>query len=263
MPAVGVEDVDPGVAVAVGHVQPAVGRGRRVGDHVERPGRPFDGVRPGHEPGVGGHAGRAERAQERAVGPEDAQRVVHVVGAVHGVVGADADPMRVGEDALAPGVEEAAVAVEDQHRVLAPAEGVDTVGGVGGDAGHLDERPAFGQLLPAPQDLEFDLVGPSAHRTTPHPVSRGPPIGATGRSGRYRVAPVLRACADRRPLLGSCGTAGQPLRGTAVPRQRLSAQPVRAARPRRSRCARRDRGCRAARPPPRPCPGLRGGRWPP
>src|SRR5207247_268486 len=54
----------------------------------------------------------------------------------------------------APGPEELAVAVEDDDGVRAAREAEDVVLGVHGDARHLDEVPAFGQLAPAVYDLK-------------------------------------------------------------------------------------------------------------
>lgn len=48
------------------------------------------------------------------------------------------------------------VSIENDHRMLAPIEGVDPVLGVGGDASDLDEAPSFRQLLPAFEHLVFD-----------------------------------------------------------------------------------------------------------
>ena len=56
--------------------------------------------------------------------------------------------MRAREDALAPGAEEIAVAVEHDHRVLAAVEDVDVVVAVDADAADFLERPAGRQLRP-------------------------------------------------------------------------------------------------------------------
>ena len=52
------------------------------------------------------------------------------------------------EQALAPGAQEIAVAVEHHHRVLAAIEDVDLVLAVDADRGDVLERPAVGQLRP-------------------------------------------------------------------------------------------------------------------
>ena len=68
-------------------------------------------------------------------GRAPAHRVVAVVGAIEIVVGVDVQPVRAMEDALAPGAQEIALAVEHHHGVLAAIEDVDLVLAVDGDGG--------------------------------------------------------------------------------------------------------------------------------
>src|SRR5438105_271893 len=72
-------------------------------------------------------AGRAECPREGAHGGKYLHGMADVVGAIHGVVGSDRDPVRPGELALAPRAEEPALPVEDDDRVLAAVEDVDPV----------------------------------------------------------------------------------------------------------------------------------------
>ena len=84
-------------------------------------------------------------AVERAV----ADGVVAVVGQPQRVVGRHVDAVRAVEDALAPGAQEVALAVEDDHRVRAAVERVDPVLPVHPDRGHVRvELPPGRQLRP-------------------------------------------------------------------------------------------------------------------
>ena len=65
------------------------------------------GRAPRHEAGIRRLAFLAERLEQLAVGLEDADGVIHVVGAVDSIVGADEDAVRIGEYVLAqmsPGI---------------------------------------------------------------------------------------------------------------------------------------------------------------
>ena len=109
--------VDARVAVAVGDVEVALRRQRGVGAAVER---------------LAAHIGRrlagdADRQQHLAVEGALADRVVAVVGQPDRLVRRHVDAVRPREDALAPGAQQVAVAVEHEHRVLAAVEGVDVV----------------------------------------------------------------------------------------------------------------------------------------
>jgi hypothetical protein len=59
------------------------------------------------------------------------------------------DAVRTGaEHALAPGAQEVAVAIEDNHRMLAAVEDIHVILGVHRDASHIDELPARRELFP-------------------------------------------------------------------------------------------------------------------
>ena len=140
MGAVGRILVDPCVAVAVGNVEVAVAG---VNGHV---GAAVEGVAT-HE--AGRLAADAQGEQHRAVQIALADGVVAVVGAEDGIVGTHGYAVGPGVSALAPGPEEVAVLVEDDHGVLAPVEGIDVVVGVHAHCGYFFESPAVGQLAPA------------------------------------------------------------------------------------------------------------------
>ena len=132
------EFVHAGVAVAVGDVDLAFGRQRRMGAAVER---------------LAAHERRrlvrdADGQQHLAVGRAFAHRVVAVIGAVEIVVGVDVQAVRAVEQPFAPAFDEIAIAVEHHHRVLAAIEDVDAVLAVDGDRGDVREIPAVGQLRP-------------------------------------------------------------------------------------------------------------------
>ncbi len=74
--------------------------------------------------------------------------MVAVIGAIEGVVRPDMQAVRIAEDPLAPAVEEAPVAIEDDHRVGAAIEQEDAVLAVDRDRGDLLQGPAFGQAAP-------------------------------------------------------------------------------------------------------------------
>ena len=77
-----------------------------------------------------------------------AHRVVAVVGAVEIVVRVDVQAVRALEQALAPALEEVAVAIEHHHRMLAAIEDVDVVLAVDRDRADVGQIPAVGQLRP-------------------------------------------------------------------------------------------------------------------
>ena len=130
--------VHAGIAVAVRHVDLALRRQRRVGAAVER--------LAAHE--RRGLARDADGEQHLAVGRALAHRVVAVVGAVEIVVGVDVQAVRAREQPLAPALDEAAVAVQHHHRVLAAIEHVDAVLAVDRDRADVGQIPAVGQLRP-------------------------------------------------------------------------------------------------------------------
>jgi hypothetical protein len=90
----------------------------------------------------------ADGEQHLAVGGAFAHGVVAVVGAIEIVVGVDVQAMRAGEQAFAKTLDEIAVAVEHDHRMLAAIEDVDAVLAVDRNRGGVGELPAVGQLCP-------------------------------------------------------------------------------------------------------------------
>ncbi len=153
--AVGRIFVDARIAVAVGDVDLALRRQCRVGAAVER---------------LAAHIGRglagdAEGQQHPALEGAFAHRVVAVIGQKHGVVRGHVDAVRPVKDALAPGAQEVAVAVEHHHRVRAAAEGIDVVVPVDPDRGDVGiPFPAIGQLGPIVDDLVAVAVRPQNDR---------------------------------------------------------------------------------------------------
>ena len=136
---VGVVLVDVGVGVPVGNVEIAV-----AGVDADV-GRSSEGLA-AH--GRGGIAGVAEGEDELAVGGELSDGGVARVDAKDGVVGADGDAVRRGEDVFAPRAQEFSVAVEDDDGVSAAVEDVDVVAAVDGDGSGLSIGPAVGQFAP-------------------------------------------------------------------------------------------------------------------
>ena len=134
--------VDAGIAVAIGDEQVPVGGERGVGAAVER--------LVAHEGRRG--AGNAERHQHLAVQGAAPDGVAAVVGEVEGLVRADMDAVGARVLSLAPGPEEIALAVEDDHRVLAPVEHVDPVLAVHRHGRDVPELPPVGQLRPVLDD---------------------------------------------------------------------------------------------------------------
>ena len=90
-------------------------------------------------------AGKADGQQHLAVGGALAHRVVAVVGAVEIVVRVDVQPVRAVEQPFAPASDEAAVAVQHHHRVLAAIEHIDAVLAVDRDRRDVGQVPAVGQ----------------------------------------------------------------------------------------------------------------------
>ena len=93
-------------------------------------------------------------AEELPIGSELAHGVSGVVGAIHGVVRSDRDPVRPHrEDALAPRSNEAAVTLVDHHRVLRAAEEKDAVLRIDRDRCDVGMREARGDTFPAGDGL--------------------------------------------------------------------------------------------------------------
>src|SRR5262249_54029705 len=137
------------VAVAVAHINVAARRKRRVRATVERLAAHVWGRLPGH----------AELEQHLSLGGALAHDVTAVVGAVEDVVGVDVQPVRARERALPPGPDEVALAVEDDHRVLAAVEAVDAVLAIDRDRGDVLELPSFRQLRPVLDHAVAVLAG--------------------------------------------------------------------------------------------------------
>src|SRR6266567_4889436 len=95
-----------------------------------------------------GLAWNADREQHLAVDGTLPHRVVTVVSAVQMIVSVDVEPVRAVEEALAPALDEVAVAVEDHHRMGATVEHIDAIPAVDGDGGDILEVPAVRQLRP-------------------------------------------------------------------------------------------------------------------
>jgi hypothetical protein len=74
--------------------------------------------------------------------------VIAVVGAPQRVIRRDMDAVRAGEQALAPGSQEIAGAIEDDHRMLAAAEDIDVVAAIDTDRGDLAIGPSGGKRAP-------------------------------------------------------------------------------------------------------------------
>jgi hypothetical protein len=99
----GGEAMDPGIAVAVGHVEVARRRRDHLGRIVERAGRAGNQLAGALTPGVGVRTPLAQHLERLAVqGVGEADRIVPV-GEVHHVLG-DVDAMRIGERPDAPAV---------------------------------------------------------------------------------------------------------------------------------------------------------------
>src|SRR5207253_9175666 len=149
------ELVHTAVAVAVGHVEVAPGPDREVRRTVEGTG----GARDGHVvlavvAGVGRRIQRAERLQQLALRRELPDGVVTVVGGPHGAVGRDRDAVRaIGEVALAPRAQEAALLIVGDDRMVAAADQEDAILAVHGHARDVAVLEPLRQLLPALDDL--------------------------------------------------------------------------------------------------------------
>ena len=132
--------VNPCVPVAVGHEEIAVAR---VDGNVRAP---VEWVSR-HE--LSRMPAGTQRQQDFAVQCAFAHRVVAVVRTKHRPVRRHRDPVRSWEYALAPGLDEIAVLVEHDHRVLAPVERVHVVVIVTTDRRYFLERETGRQLSPA------------------------------------------------------------------------------------------------------------------
>src|SRR5437867_7807429 len=136
----GGEFVDFAVAIPVRDVEmPSNRRHGHMGRAIERIALPLRS----------GAIGTAQGHQELAIQREFLHCVDAIIHAVHHIVRTNMDTMRPGaEHALTPGAQEVAIAVKDDHRVLATIEDVDIVLGVHCRASHIDELPAGWELFP-------------------------------------------------------------------------------------------------------------------
>jgi hypothetical protein len=150
--------VDAGVAVTVRDVEVvAVRRHRRVGATVKR-----------FAAHIGGRfAGDADGQQDLAVQRALANGMVSVVGQPDRVVRRHEHAVRPRENALAPGAQQVALAVEHAHRMLTAIEGVDVVVLVDADRRDIgielhagrQFRPVVGNLIAIAVCSEHDRHG--------------------------------------------------------------------------------------------------------
>ncbi len=136
--AAGRELVHAGITVSVRHVDLALGRQRRMRAAMERLAAHVRG----------GLVGDADCQQHLTVGRALAHRVVAVVGTVEVIVGVDMQSVRAAEQPLAPALDEGAVAIEYDHRVLAAIEHIDPILAVDRDRGDVAQVPSVGELGP-------------------------------------------------------------------------------------------------------------------
>jgi hypothetical protein len=154
------ELVDARIAVAVGDVELAPRGQGGVRAAVERLTAHVGPRRSGH----------ADGQQHLAVEGAVADGVVAVVGQPERVVGRHVHAVRAAKKPLAPGPQEVAVAVEDDHRVRAAVERVDAVLRVHPDGGDVRiELTPRRELRPAVDDLVAmrARAQDDRHRVTP------------------------------------------------------------------------------------------------
>ncbi len=89
--------------------------------------------------------GEQDLPVERAL----AHRVIAIVGEVDRVVRREVQPMRMLEDALAPGAQDIAVAVENDHRMVAAVKRIDIVVAIDAYRGDIVQAPIRGPFCPA------------------------------------------------------------------------------------------------------------------
>ena len=148
----GGELVHARIAVAVGDIDLALGRQRRVRAAMERLAA-HEGRR---------LAGHTDGELDLAGGRASAHGVIAVIGAVEIVVRIDVQAVRALEDALAPGAQEVALAVEHHHGVLAAIEHVDLVLAVDGDSADIHELPLVRKLGPV-LDYPIAMLATAQH----------------------------------------------------------------------------------------------------
>ena len=115
-----------------------------------------------------GHAdGEKNFSIERAL----AHRVIAVVGEKNRVVGADGRAVRALENPVAPGAQKIAIAVEDDHRMLAAGKTVNLILLIDRHRGNFVKRPFVGQLAPA-FDHFVTIIAASEYDAHYHPPNR-------------------------------------------------------------------------------------------
>ena len=199
--------VNAGIAIAIGDEQVPVGRERGVGAAVER--------LVAHERRRG--AGHAERHQHLAFQRAASDGVAAVVGEVERLVRADMDAVGARIFSLTPGPQEIALAVEDDHRVLAAVEHIDLVLAVDRYGRDIAKLPSVGQLRPVLDDpitvlaaaqncrhealssflrqgrLSFACTAAASKRCTPHGDGRTNRASGAGRA----PSPFVRSTSSR------------------------------------------------------------------
>ena len=94
----------------------------------------------------------ADLHQHAALGRQAPNRMVTIIGAVNRSVRSDVYAVRVGEDVLAPGPQEIALAVEHHHWMGSAVEYEYVVALIDPDRGDFVKRPAGRQLRPVTID---------------------------------------------------------------------------------------------------------------
>src|SRR5262245_41477945 len=93
--------------------------------------------------------GTAQGHEELAIQGKLLHRMDAIIHTIDHIIRADMDAVRTGaEHALAPGAQEVAVTIEDNHWMLAAVKDVHVILGVHCDASHIDELPARRELFP-------------------------------------------------------------------------------------------------------------------
>ena len=107
-----------------------------------------------------GRPAASQRQKHLAIDCTLLYRVVQVIGAVEGVVGAYGKPVGPGEHPFPPRLQETAIAVEYDHRVLAAVEHINPVLGVDAHRRHFNVSPSIGQLTPIFLHLVKEFAAP-------------------------------------------------------------------------------------------------------
>ena len=151
--------MDPRIAVTIGNEKIPVRPERYVGRIVERAGGViYRAAIPADGTGVRGLVLCAQGQFESAIFGEAPDRVVSVIDTVYAIVRTHPDAVSAGEYIGTPGIQQAAISVEDHHRMVATAEYVQTIFRVYIDTGDLVHDPASRNLGPALEDFVPILV---------------------------------------------------------------------------------------------------------